>query len=214
VEVAIAAGELLEFAFIPPGSFQMGSGNEHFSEAPVHTVTFAAGFYLGMYPVTRSQWSAVMGDDPSCFRSTHDAPVESVSWNMAVEFCARLRHQTGRSVRLPSESEWEYACRAGEGGDFHFIADSPFADESDVPWRIREALCDYAWIDLNSEESTHSVGLKKPNAWGLHDMLGNVWEWCADVWHPNYTAAPSDGAVWDEGGDAQPRRCLRGALGT
>jgi formylglycine-generating enzyme required for sulfatase activity len=94
--------------------------------------------------------------------------------------------------------------------EFFFGQWGPFWDDSEILWEVQQALCDYAWFDLNSGDCTHSVGLKRPNPWGLYDMIGNVWEWCADVWHGNYDGAPQDGSPWLEGEGRQARRCLRG----
>ena len=202
----------LDLIPIPAGQFLMGSPNEFFAEAPAHPVTIPRPFALGKYPVTQSQWFAVTGQQPSAsaFADAPDHPVDSVTWDQAVDFCRQLSAQSGRSVRLPSEAEWEYACRAGTTTDFFFGPWGPLNDESEVPREAKESLDDYAWFDLNSGDRTQPVGLKLPNPSGLHDMLGNVWEWCADVWHGNYQAAPHDGAAWIEGADRQPRRCLRG----
>jgi formylglycine-generating enzyme required for sulfatase activity len=207
----VAAGEIaLELVRIPSGGFLMGSDNHLYSEAPLHPVGFRTGFLLGKYPITQAQWQAVMGDNPAAFRDSPDQPIETVSWDQAAEFCRRLGARSGHHVRLPSEAEWEYACRAGTTGDFFFDPREPFWDDSEVPWEVRQALCDYAWFDLNSGGRTHPVGLKRPNPWGLHDMIGNVWEWCADVWHGDYAGAPQDGRSWMAGEGRQPRRCLRG----
>ncbi len=200
----------IELRRIPAGSFQMGSGNALFSEAPLHDVTIGRDFLLGRFPVQQREWAAVMGDDPSAFRHAAGLPVESVSWDAAIEFCARLSAQSGRSVRLPSEAEWEYACRAGTATEYFFGAWGPMTDETEVPAEARTALDDYAWYELNSLDRTAPVGLKRPNPWGLHDMIGTVWEWCADVWHSAYTGAPADGKPYLDGADTQPRRCLRG----
>ena len=191
----VAASEVVELLPVPPGEFRMGSDNELFSETPVHVVHLASGFLLGKYPVTQAQWLDVMADNPSAFRDSPDRPVDSINWDQATEFCHRLSDQSGRRVRLPSEAEWEYACRAGTASEFFFGRWGPFLDDSEVPWEARQSLCEYAWFDLNSGDSTQPVGRRRPNPWGLHDMLGNVWEWCADAWHGTYvggstTAAP------------------------
>src|SRR4051794_21182153 len=113
MELIIAGHSTLELVFIPPGEFLMGSSNQLFSESPPHRVTFRGGFYLGKYPVTQAQWTAVKESNPSHFATDPDRPVESISWDDAVEFCEMLTHRCGRLIRLPSEAEWEYACRAG-----------------------------------------------------------------------------------------------------
>ncbi len=192
----------MEFVLIPAGSFEMGS-NEKDYEKPPHKVTFAKPFYLGKYEVTQAQWDAVVGQTP-----LHDGkrmqhyfknpahPLESASWLDCQTFFKKLKEKVpGREFRLPSEAEWEYACRAGSTTRFSFGN-----DEKD--------LDDHAWYRSNANLSTHPVGQKKPNAWGLHDMHGNVWEWCQDVWHDNYEGAPSDGSAWTEGD--QKFRVLRG----
>ncbi len=199
----------IELVPIPAGDFIMGSGNEMYSEAPEHPVRFRAGFLLGRFPITQAQWTAVMGDNPSALGAEPDLPVDTVSFDHASEFCERLAGRTRCRVRLPSEAEWEYACRAGTTAEFFFGSWGPFLDDSEVPADVRRALGDFAWFEENSD-GTRPVGCKRPNPWGLHDMLGNVWEWCADVWHADYAGAPDDGRPWLDGADHQPRRCLRG----
>jgi formylglycine-generating enzyme required for sulfatase activity len=207
----ITAGDVaVDVVPIPPGEFIMGSNNQFFAEAPAHLVRIQSGYLLGRYPITQAQWLAVMGDNPSNFRDSPERPVDSVSWEQASEFCRRLSDRCKHRMRLPSEAEWEYACRSGTSGEFFFGPCGPFLDDSEVPGDVRQALCEYAWFDLNSGEGSRPVGLKRSNPWGLHDMLGNVWEWCADVWHSDYVGAPDDGGPWLLGADRQPRRCLRG----
>lgn len=192
------------------GEFVMGSNNPLFGEAPPHVVFIGAEFLLGKYPVTQQQWQTVMGDNPSACSQSRTHPVDSVSWIQAVDFCDRLSDRWGRRVRLPSEAEWEYACRAGTTTDFHFGSWGPFLDESDIPIDVRRQLADFAWFDMNSGDGTRPVGLKEPNPWGFHDMIGNVWEWCADVWHSDYDDSPLDGSPWVKNASQQPRRLLRG----
>jgi|GEM_PF-5342721 len=165
----------MEFVLIPPGAFVIGSDHNGY-EAPTHRVTIHVPFYLGRFQVTQEQWVRVMGDNPSRFRG--DAlPVESVSWLSAQEFVDRLNALgDGYEYRLPSEAEWEYACRAGTTGD---ISGDPAA---------------VAWYQGNSGGRTHPVGTRQPNAFGLYDMHGNVWEWCGDGWHQDYVGAPADGS--------------------
>lgn len=202
-------GVAFDFVPIPAGQFLMGSDNQFFAEAPAHSVTFRAGFLLGKFPVTQAQWLAVMGDNPSAFPGP-DNPVENVDWHQSMEFCRRLAEYAGQPARLPSEAEWEYANRAGTTLDFFFGEHGPFSDDSDIPSAVRRELGEYAWFDLNSNDSTHPAGQKRPNPWGLFDMVGNVWEWCLDVWHGDYKGAPGDCSPWLEGAGHQPRRCQRG----
>jgi formylglycine-generating enzyme required for sulfatase activity len=169
----------MEFVLIKPGKFVMGS-NIHFGdndESPERTVSITRPFYLGKYEVTQRQWKAVMDCNPSRFKG-RDRPVETVSWNDALEFLSRLELLTGMNVALPTEARWEYACRAGAAGPWSF---GNSEDEID----------DYAWHGMNSGDSTKEVGLKLPNAWGLYDMHGNVGEWCADG-YARYPASAGD----------------------
>jgi len=208
---SIVAGQtIVELVFIPPGEFLMGSSNMLFSESPAHRVMIRAGFYLGRYLVTQAQWTAVKESNPSHFATCADRPVDSISWEDATSFCQMLTDRCGRRIRLPSEAEWEYACRAGSAGEFFFGQAGPFIDDSEISSAIRMELTEYAWFNLNSGDNTQAVGRKRPNPWGLHDIVGNVWEWCADVWHNDYVGAPEDGSPWMAGSHRQPRRCLRG----
>ncbi len=177
----------LEMVYLPGDTFKMGSpkGKGYDSERPQHDVT-VPGFFIGKYQITQVQWQAVMGNNPAHFKGDN-LPVEQVSWEDAQEFCRRLSQLTGEAYRLPSEAEWEYACRAGTTGDY--------AGELDK----------LAWYDKNSGQKTHPVGEKEPNAFGLYDMHGNVWECCEDVWHGNYQGAPSDGSAWVKDSKQQPR---------
>ena len=205
-----ANGVSFEMVRVASGQFSMGSPNSLFSEGPSHLVVIRADFLLGLHPVTQRQWQAVMQDNPSGFPDSPSHPVESVNWDRAVEFCARLTEIWGKSVRLPSEAEWEYACRAGTETDFFFGAWGPFADSTEIPAETQRMLSEFAWFDLNSRGRTHPVSMLRPNPWGLHDMIGNVWEWCADVWHDDYLGAPDDAAPWSKATARQPYQCLRG----
>ena len=163
----------MTFVRIPAGSFDMGSDSKRaFDQNPVHRVTISKPFELQTTEVTQAQWTAVMGNNPSHFRGGADLPVEQVSWNDVAEFIRALNERDpGHNYRLPTEAEWEYACRAGTNETRY--------DDIDA----------VAWYDANSDQRTHPVGGKQPNAWGLYDMLGNVWELTAD-WKDSYPAGP------------------------
>ncbi|MGO8672164.1 MAG: formylglycine-generating enzyme family protein [Capsulimonadaceae bacterium] len=175
------------FRWIPPGSFMMGSPEDEpgrwGDEGPLHSVTISRGFWLGSTPCTQEQWHAVTGSNPSRFPG-EDRPVETVSWNDCMDFCARVNSLApGLSVRLPSEAEWEYACRAGTTSALN-DGSSCTAPEGADP-----ALDRLGWYTNNSGLETHPVGRKAPNGWGLYDMHGNVLEWCLDAWTDGYGAS-------------------------
>ena len=141
-------------------------------EIPASQDQKIGSFEIGKYPVTQEQYEAVMGVNPSYFQGNSQNPVEMVSWDDAQAFCIKLNGMTGHKYRLPTEAEWEYACRAGTTTDYYF--GDYFGDDDN-------RLGDYAWYGGNSEGTTHPVGLKLPNAWGLYDIYGSVWEWCQQV---------------------------------
>jgi len=191
-------GIVLEMVYIPGGTFMMGSPateeRREESESPQHQVTVPA-FYAGKYLITQAQWQAVMGNNPSYFKG-EKRPVETVSWDDAVEFCGKLSQQTGKKYRLLSEAEWEYACRAGTTTPFHFgetITSDLVNNNGSSPYAN-------APKGLNRRKTT-DVGSFPPNAFGLYDMHGNVWEWCSDEWYENYNGTPTDGSSWEPGTD-------------
>jgi formylglycine-generating enzyme required for sulfatase activity len=164
----------MEFVLIPAGTFMMGSPDSDTEarndEKPAHRVTISQSFYLGKYPVTQAQWETVMGNNPSHFKDNPNHPVERVSWNDVQGFIRKLNEREGGGdYRLPTEAQWEYACRAG----------------TETP-RYHQDIDAIAWYDANSSRQTHPVGQKLPNAWGLYDMLGNVWEWVQDRYAEGY----------------------------
>jgi formylglycine-generating enzyme required for sulfatase activity len=187
----------MELARIPAGEFLMGSAegdqSAYDSEKPQHRVRITKPFYLGVTPVTQEQYEGVMGQNPSQFKGEPQRPVERVSWEDAVEFCHRLSEREGQTYRLPTEAEWEYACRAGSQTKWCFGDDE-------------SKLTEYAWYRANDGGTTHPVKQKRPNAWGLYDMHGNVWEWCHD-WYGTYTG---DAATDPQGLARGLHRVVRG----
>ena len=172
----------IEFVWVPPGEFRMGSTSRHADsdETPVTRVRISRGFWMGKFEVTQRQWQAVMGSNPSHFKNCGgDCPVEQVSWNEVQEFIGKLKARSGGlPYRLPTEAEWEYAARAGTETD-------TYAGDITEPMGNDPVLNGIAWYHENSGRKTHPVGRKAPNAFGLHDMLGNVWEWVGD-WKGDY----------------------------
>jgi formylglycine-generating enzyme required for sulfatase activity len=187
-------GVPLEMVLVPAGTFTMGSpaGEGADDERPQHTVTVQA-FYMGKYEVTQEQYKAVMGDDPSDHQG-NKLPVENVSWKDAIAFCARLSRLTGRVYRLPTEAEWEYACRGGTKTVFAF-GNSISSDQANFDGRSPYGG---APVGPYLNETTPG-GSYRPNKFGLYDMHGNIWEWCQDIYHSSYVGAPMDGAAWLEG---------------
>lgn len=181
---------------IEPGRFEMGDAESGVtSESPVRQVKVAP-FYMGKYEVTQAEWVAVMGGNPSQYKDPRK-PVDQVTWTEIQEFIQRLnqKEQTDK-YRLPTEAEWEYAARAGSDGPYGFEGGD-------------ERLSEYAWFGHGGNVGTRPVGKRKPNAWGLFDMYGNVWEWVEDCWHDDYQGAPADSTAWLKDGDCGVR-VLRG----
>lgn len=175
--INLGGGVMLEMIKIPAGTFQMGSPSREKErddgrEDPLHLVTITLDFFMGKYEITQGQWTMIMGSNPSNFKSGDNYPVEMVSWNDCQNFINKLNtnYSNYGTFRLPTEAEWEYACRAGQSASFYW------GDES---------MDNYVWYASNSNLKTHPVGQKLPNVFGLHDMSGNVWEWCDD-WYKSY----------------------------
>ncbi|MCD8488808.1 MAG: formylglycine-generating enzyme family protein [Desertifilum sp.] len=201
----LGQGVMLEMVYIPGGTFLMGSpkGEGNKDEKPQHSVTVPA-FFMAKYPVTQAQWRAVaalpqeersLKADPAEFKGDN-RPVERVTWFDAVEFCARLSKKVGRKYVLPSEAQWEYACRAGTTTPFYF--------GETITTQLVNYHGNYTYAEEPKgeyREETTPVGSFPPNAFGLYDMHGNVYEWCLDDWHDSYQGAPEDGSAWLDGND-------------
>ncbi|MFG6101655.1 formylglycine-generating enzyme family protein [Leptothoe sp. EHU-05/26/07-4] len=212
-ELSVSSEELpLHMVLVPGGTFTMGSPEDELErdnyEGPQREVTVPS-FFMGRYPVTQAQWRAVVSlpkverdleASPSNFKGDNH-PVDSVSWYDAVEFCQRLEQHTKRPYRLPSEAEWEYACRAG--------TQTPFYLGNTISTNVANYDGNEIYGDGEKgeyREATTPVNkFGIANRFGLSDMHGNVWEWCQDHWHGNYEGAPTDGSAWIEGGDSDYR---------
>ncbi len=222
-------GITLDLVYIPSGKFLMGTEDEEIErlvqkfdrewfrvEKPQHEVTVQP-FFMGKYPITQAQWRAIasredwkierdLDPNPADFKDRADSdrrPVEEVSWYDAVEFCQRLSKQTGKEYRLPTEAEWEYACRAGTTTPFHF--------GETITTDLANYNGDYTYASEPQgqyREETTPVGNFPPNAFGLYDMHGNVWEWCEDDWHENYQSAQEYGSAWRS--ESSNKKVIRG----
>jgi len=210
----------MRLVLIPPGEFDMGSPKElieelsrlHAADAmilrglpgemPKHRVAITKPFRLGVTEVTQAEYLSVMGTNPSLAQGDARRPVEQLSWDEAVEFCRRLselpkERSAKRQYRLPTEAQWEYACRAGNSGSWCYSA-----QPAPLPWLVeKKLLAQFAWFDENADGKTHPIAQKRTNAWGLHDMYGNVWDWCQDWYDPEYYAmSPKEDPTGPEGG--------------
>ena len=205
-----------DLVFVPPGSFQMGSPSKEVerneNENPLHTVNIQS-FFIGKYQVTQAQWRAVaflskidfdLEPDPASFKDAN-FPVENITWYEAIEFCKRLSNKTGRFYRLPSEAEWEFACRAGTVNPFHFgntISTELANYNGKVPYDLGKR-------GIYRKETTEVGSFNIANVLGIYDMHGNVWEWCQDKWHNDYEGAPTNGTAWEIDGYGS-QRVVRG----
>jgi formylglycine-generating enzyme required for sulfatase activity len=198
ITLILQPGEIeLEMRLVPAGQFIMGSTNGDEDEQPVHEVIISKPFFLGQYEVTQAQWEAVMGNNPSLFKikKRGHRPVERVSWEEASDFCEKMNDlcknvlPAGYRFDLPTEAQWEYACRSGSTGDYS-----------------GDSIDEIAWYESNSYGRTCTVGMKSSNAWGLYDMHGNVWEWCRD-WKGDY---PSSSVTDPTGPSSGEYRVCRG----
>lgn len=190
VSVELSGGVKLEMVEMPRGSFCMGSSKGLPDEKFVHRVTIEYLFYMGKFEVTQAQWRAVGMDETPNLDKGDNLPVGHVSWYDAMKFCEKLSRATGDEYRLPTEAEWEYACRAGTTGEY---AGKPGS---------------LGWYQGNSNERIKPGGGWPPNKYGLYDMAGNVWEWCVDKYHSKYINPPKDGSAWVDGSEVT--RVLRG----
>ena len=222
----------LDMILIPGGSFMMGTEEEEIerlcqeyeeewykAESPQHQVTVPM-FFMGRYPITQEQWREVTGweevkrrleSDPSSFKEDYEGierwlrPVETISWEEAKEFCARLSNKTKRQYRLPTEAEWEYGCRAGTNTPFHLgeTISTELGNYRGTDQKIGDKVYPGNYgrglKGIYRQETTPVGYLKVANNFGLSEMHGNVWEWCEDNWHENYEGAPTDGNAWLSG---------------
>jgi formylglycine-generating enzyme required for sulfatase activity len=202
---SLGQGISIEIVLIPAGMFGMGTpGHNEFPDEHPHHLVRVPSFVMSKYPITQEQWKVVMNWAPPFRSKGPKFPVDRVSWKNAVEFCRRLSKMTGHAYRLPTEAEWEYACRAGTSTPFHYgdTITTDLANYVGEHTYQSEPKGVYRHISTN-------VGSFPPNAFGLCDMHGNVWEWCADNWHDNYVGAPTDGSAW-ENGTKNANRVMRG----
>lgn len=187
-------GITLEMIVIPGGNFHMGSTPQHgnLEERPRHLVTIKA-FMMGKFLVTQGQWKAIMGKLPSCRFKSDDLPIEQISWHDAVKFCQKLSQKTGRTYSIPSETQWEYACRAG--------TDTPFSFGETLTTDLANYCGEHVYRSEPAGLYRHVTtegGTFPPNAFGLYDMHGNMWEWCKDSWMEDYSSTPRDENAYED----------------
>ena len=218
LEFRFANGVTMKLIRIEAGTFRMGSPetekDRERSEGPQRQVTISKPFYMGVTEVTQAQWKAVMGTQPwdgeRWTKAGGDYAASWISWDDATAFCKALSKKTGSTVRLPTEAEWEYACRAGTTTTYSFGEESMASYFGDDSWK----LGDYAWYTDNTQnkgkEYAHPVGVKMPNAWGLYDMHGNVYEYCADWYGEEYYANADTRDPKGPSSGSGNRRVLRG----
>ncbi len=193
--ISLPSGPSFDMMFVEGGEFLMGS-NEDSSEKPIHPVKVSS-FYMGKYQVTQALWKAVMNDEnPSRFQGDM-RPVEQVSWLDTHKFIKKLYKETGKIFQLPTEAEWEYAARGGIYSQGYTYAGS-------------DKLKQVGWYNENSNYETHDVGLLLANELGIHDLSGNVYEWCEDDWHGDYKGTPKDGSAWIDSPERGESRVVRG----
>ena len=199
--ITLPGGAEMEMIYCAPGSFMMGSPEDEegrYDDETQHKVTLTRGFWLGKYPVTQSQWKSVMGGNPSHFKGDAN-PVDFVSWDDCKEFIKKINSRFNFTARFPTEAEWEYACRAGNGEAY-----SGTGDLDEMGWHSSNSDDKMGWYGADGR--THPVGEKEPNDWGFYDMHGNVLEWCAD-WRRSY---PTKAVTDPEGPTSGGFRVLRG----
>ncbi len=194
----------MKFVLVSPGTFMMGSPKEEKERKPdeaQHKVTLTKGFYMSVYPVTQEQWTAIMGKNPSKFQGDKNLPVEQVNWSECQEFIKKLQEKDKRSYRLPTEAEWEYACRAGTTTPFHF-GETISTEQANYNGNYVYGTGKKGLY----REKTVPVGSFPANAWGLHDMHGNVWQWCQDL----FAEYPKQDVATDPLGTTGENRVIRG----
>lgn len=191
------AGVTVRFIRCPVGTFEMGSNGGLPIEQPTRRVAINQPFWIAETLVTQKLWVNVMETNPSTFNYSDELPVDGVSYDSAIDFCRVATEKSGVALTLPTEAQWEYACRAGTATEYFWGSDGNSAAQ-------------YGWFDMTAQNTTHEVASLAPNPWGLFDIVGNLWEWCADVWHSDYIGAPDTAEPWQTNSDRQPRRSLRG----